>query len=65
MIKLLGFLLFILGPLFIIALVVGRKLEDNGVRDDRDMAIREGINALKRRVLTLEKLRSNRQEKRG
>jgi hypothetical protein len=65
MIRFLGILIFIFAPLLIAALVVGRKLEDNGVREDRDMAIREGLNALKRRVLTLEKLRSARRERRG
>ena len=65
MLKLVGLLVFIFVPLLIAALVAGRKLEESGVRDDRDLAIREGINALKRRVMNLEKLRSARRERRG
>ena len=65
MLKLLGVLVFIFVPLLIAALVVGRKLEENEERVDRDRAIRDGIKALKRRVLNLEKLRSARRERRG
>ncbi len=65
MINFLGILVFILLPLLITALVVGRKLEENEERVDRDLAIREGLKALKRRVLNLERLRSSRRERRG
>lgn len=65
MLKLLGVLVFIFVPLLIAALVVGRKLEENEERVDRDRAIKGGMNALKRRVLNLEKLRSARRERRG
>lgn len=64
MLKFLGVLIFIFTPLLIAALVVGRKLEENEVREDRDRAIRDGINALKHRVLNLEKLRTARRERR-
>ena len=65
MLKFLGVLIFIFAPLLIVALVVGRKLEENEERVDRDRAIREGMYALKRRILNLEKLRSARRERRG
>jgi Tfp pilus assembly protein PilO len=65
MIKFLGVLMVILSPLLIAALVIGRKLEENEVRSERDRAIRDGFQALKYRIMNLEKLRRTRRERRG
>jgi len=65
MIKFVGILVFILLPLLLVALAVGRKLEENDVRAERDRAIRDGVHALKRRVLNLERLRTARRERSG
>ena len=65
MIRFLGIIVFIFLPLLVTALVIGRRMEGNGEREDRDLAIKEGMNALKRRVLNLERIRSYRRERRG
>ncbi len=65
MVKFLGILALIVLPLVLIALYLGRRMEDNESRVDNDRAIREGMQALKRRVLNIEKLREARREKRG
>ena len=65
MIKFLGILLLIVAPLLIAASAIGRRLEANDVRMERDRAIKDGMEALKRRVLNLEKLRASRRERRG
>jgi len=63
MVKFFGILVFIFAPLILIGLAVGRKLEENEERIDRDRAIKEGMLALKRRILNLEKIRSVRRER--
>lgn len=65
MIKFLGILVIILAPLLIIAAALGRRMEASDVKIERDRAIREGMNALKRRVLNLERLRAARRERSG
>jgi hypothetical protein len=63
MVKFFGILVFIFAPLILVGLAVGRKLEENEERIDRDRAIREGMTALKKRILNLEKIRSVRRER--
>lgn len=63
MVKVLGILVFIFAPLILIGLVVGRKLEENEERIDRDRAVKEGMAALKKRILNLGKIRSLRRER--
>ncbi len=63
MVKFLGILLIILAPLLFIAVSIGRRLETSDVKMERDRAIRDGMDALKRRVLNLEKLRGMRRER--
>ncbi len=63
MIKFLGIVLLLLLPLILIALYLGRRMEDNEDKADNDQAIREGLKALKRRILNIEKLRDSRREK--
>ena len=65
MIKFLGILVVILLPLILVAVTIGRRLEASDVKMERDRAIRDGMEALKRRVLNLEKLRGARRERRG
>ncbi len=65
MIRFLGIIVFIFLPLLVTALVIGRRMEGHEEREDRDLAIKEGMNALKRRVLNLERIRSYRRERRG
>jgi len=65
MIKVLGTLVFIFLPILFAAVIMGRKMEGNEEREDRDMAIRKGIKALKLRVMNLERIRSYRRERRG
>ena len=57
-------LMIILVPLFFVALAVGRRMESEDQRTDRDQAIREGVSALKNRIKNLETLRQARREKR-
>lgn len=64
MINFLGTFLFIFLPLLIAALIIGRRMEGHEEKADRDQAIREGLKALKLRVLNLEKIRSYRRERR-
>ena len=63
MVKFLGILVIILAPVVLIAAAVGRRLEASDVKMERDRAIKDGMNALKRRVLNLEKLRDVRRER--
>ncbi|RKX78181.1 MAG: hypothetical protein DRP60_05710 [Spirochaetes bacterium] len=65
MIKFIGIIVFIFLPLLITALIIGRRMEGHDEREDRDLAIREGVKALKLRVLNLERIRSYRRERRG
>ena len=65
MIRFLGIIVFIFLPLLITALIIGRRMEGHDEREDRDLAIREGMKALKHRVLNLERIRSYRRERRG
>jgi CHASE1-domain containing sensor protein len=65
MIKFLGILVVILLPLIVAAVAIGRRLEASDVKMERDRAIRDGMNALKRRVMNLERLRGARRERRG
>ena len=65
MVKFLGILILIILPLVLVALYLGRRMEDNESRHENDQAIRDGMQALKRRVLNIEKLRGARREKRG
>jgi len=64
MAKILGILLIILAPLLIIALVIGRKLEENTeIRAERDKIIRDGVHVLKQRALnSLRIIRAGREE---
>jgi len=65
MIKVLGTLVFIFLPILIAAVIMGRKMEGYEERENRDLAIREGIKALKLRVKNIERIRSYRRERRG
>ena len=65
MVKFFGIIVLIILPLVLIALYLGRRMEDNESRHENDQAIRDGMRALKRRVLNIEKLRNARREKRG
>ncbi len=53
MIKFLGIIVFIFLPLLLTALVIGRRMEGYDEREDRDLAIRKGVRALKLRFLQL------------
>ena len=65
MVKFFGILVLIVLPVVLVALYLGRRMEDNDSRHENDQAIRDGMRALKRRVLNLEKLRNARREKEG
>ena len=64
MVKFLGVLVLVLLPLLLIAMAVGRRMEEAQERQDRDRAIKDGITALKRRIFNLETLRRAREERR-
>ena len=55
MIKFLGVIIFIFLPILIAALIIGRKMEGHEERENRDLAIREGMKALRLRVSNLER----------
>ena len=65
MIRFLGTVVFIFLPLIIASLIIGRRMEESEERVSRDLKIREGMKALGGRVRNLEKIRSDRKERRG
>ena len=50
MFKFLGVIIFLFASFLLLALVLGRKLENNEERSRRDDAIRDGLSALKDRI---------------
>jgi|GEM_PF-2484220 len=64
MVKFLGILLIIVAPLLVIAVIIGRKLEENAeIRAERDKVIRDGVYALRQRVLTSLRFRRTSRER--
>jgi len=64
MVKFLGILLIIVAPLLVIAVIIGRKSEENAeIRAERDKVIRDGVYALRQRVLNSLRFRRTSRER--